>query len=135
MKIRIPVWLWIVIVLETLPLFLGPIAALNRPTLMGGPEAETLTLGAWMYVARNGSVGLAFLLAAYLRNAPMLFILIFVRLFTDIVDLPSLMAYGQDVSKPRVIGIFFFLYYVPAVVALRYLWGQLKDTSPVSEPA
>ena len=80
MKIKIPVWLWIVIVLETLPMFFGPYLALTRPAVMGGPEAETINQAAYMYAARNFAVGFAFLIASYLRSAPMLFILVFVYL-------------------------------------------------------
>ena len=38
MRIRIPVWLWVIIVLETAPMFIGPYVALTRPAFMGGPE-------------------------------------------------------------------------------------------------
>ena len=135
MKIKIPVWLWIVIVLETLPMFFGPYLALTRPAVMGGPEAETINQAAYMYTARNFAVGFAFLIASYLRSAPMLFILIFVRLVTDAIDLPTFLTFGLASNPGRAIGIFVFLYYIPAVFALRYLWSQMKDTSPVSEPA
>ena len=37
MKIRIPWWLAGIIILETLPMFLGPVAAIMSPTFMGGP--------------------------------------------------------------------------------------------------
>ena len=127
MKIKIPVWLWVVIVLETLPMFLGPLGALNNPSFMGGPEAEVLNQATYVYLARNVAVGLAFFIAAYLRNAPMLFVLIFVRLVTDLIDLPTFLAFGTFASPTRLIGIFVFLYYIPAVIALRYLWGQMKS--------
>ena len=126
MKINIPVWLWLVIVLEILPMFIGPYVALTRPGFLGGPEAETITYAAYIYTARNLAVGFAFLIAAYLRSAPMLFILIFVRFFTDIIDLPTFLTFGLASNPGRLIGIFVFLYYIPALVALRYLWGQMK---------
>ena len=126
MKIKIPLWLWVVIVLETLPMFIGPYVALTRPGFMGGPEAETINQAAYIYAARNFAVGFAFLIASYLRSAPMLFILIFIRLFTDVIDLPTFLTFGQSLNRVRLIGIFVFLYYIPALVALRYLWGQMK---------
>ena len=126
MKINIPVWLWLVIVLEILPMFIGPYVALTRPGFLGGPEAETITYAAYIYTARNLAVGFAFLIASYLRSAPMLFILIFVRLFTDIVDLPTFLTFGRSLNTRRLIGIFVFLYYIPALFALRYLWRQMK---------
>ncbi len=127
MKTRIPIWLWVVIALETLPMFFGPYMALTRPAFIGGPEAETVTYAAYLYSARNLAVGFAFLVASYLRSAPMLLILIVVRLFTDVIDLPTLLTFGLARSPGRLIGIFVFLYYIPALFALRYLWGRVKD--------
>ena len=126
MKIKVPVWLWVIIVLETLPMFIGPYVALSRPEFLGGPEAEAINQATYIYLARNFAVGFALLIASYLRSAPMLFILIFVRLFTDIIDLPTFLAFGRSLNTGRLIGIFVFLYYIPAVFALRYLWGQMK---------
>ena len=126
MRARVPLWLWVVIVLETLPMFVGPLVALNRPAFLGGPEAETSNQATYIYLARNFAVGFGLLIAAYLRSAPMLFILIFVRLCTDIIDLPTFLTFGRSVNRGRLIGIFVFLYYVPALAALRYLWGQMK---------
>ena len=39
-------------------------------------------------IARNLAVGIAFLVAIYLKNASMLFILIIVRLITDLIESP-----------------------------------------------
>ena len=50
-------------------------------------ESE-MTLSSSLYVARNLAIGLAFLIAIFMRNASMLFILIIVRLITDLIDAP-----------------------------------------------
>jgi hypothetical protein len=52
----------------------------------------------------------------------MLFILIFIRLFTDVIDLPTFFAFSTSLNMVRVSAIFVFLYYIPALIALRYLW-------------
>ncbi len=139
MKMRIPFWLTLVIILETLPMFIGPYVALTSPGFMGGPEAETISQASYIYTARNFAVGFALLIAWYQRSAPMLFILIFVRLFTDIIDLPTLLTFGLASNPVRVIAIFVFLYYIPALVALRYLWGQMNGeslkTGPIASPS
>ena len=57
----------------------------------------------------------------------MLFVLIFVRLLTDLVDLPTFLAFDLAANRARLIGIFVFLYYLPALLALRYLWGRMRD--------
>ena len=126
MKIQIPWWLTIILILETLPMFLGPVVALTNPGFMGGPEAEEINQAAFIYTARNVAVGLALLIAWALRSGPMLFILIFIRLVTDLFDLPTLLYFDLASNEPRIIAIFVFLYYIPAVYALWYIWRQMK---------
>lgn len=121
-----PWWLFVIIVLETLPMFIGPYVALTRPGFMGGPEAEAINQAAYIYTARNVAVGVALITAMLLRSAPMLFGLILVRLITDFFDLPTILAFGLVRNEAVTIGIFVFLYYIPAFIALRYLWGSMK---------
>ena len=126
-KIHIPWWLWIIIVLETLPMFLGPVAAITNPQIMGGPAAEAINQATYFYAIRNLAVGIAFLIAVLLRNAAMLFVLILIRLITDLGDLPIFLVFDLAQSPERAIGIFVVLYYIPAFIALRYLWKQMTD--------
>ncbi|MEL6237649.1 MAG: hypothetical protein AAFQ90_03545 [Pseudomonadota bacterium] len=126
-KIKLPWWLLVIIAIEILPMFLGPYIAMNRPAFMGGPEAETINQAAYIYTARNGAVGIALILATILRSAPMLFGLILVRLLTDFVDLPTILIFDLVQYKALNIGIFVFFYYIPAIVALRYLWRKMKE--------
>ena len=119
---KLPWWLLVIIALETLPMFIGPYVALTRPGFMGGPEAETINQAAYIYSARNFAVGIALLIALFLRSAPMLFILIAIRLITDLGDLPTLLSFDLVQNKALTVGIFVFLYYIPAVFALRFLW-------------
>lgn len=126
MKIRIPWWLAGIIILETLPMFLGPVAAIMNPAFMGGPDAMEINQATFVYAARNLAVGLAFTLAFALKNGPMLFILIVIRLITDAIDLPTFLLFDLAASPARLIAIFVFLYYIPAVIALRYIWSQMS---------
>ena len=129
---KLPWWLLVIIALETLPMFIGPYVALTRPGFMGGPEAEAINQAAYIYSARNFAVGIALVTALFLRSAPMLFILIVIRLITDLGDLPTLLHFSLVQNTELVIGIFVFLYYVPAVIALRFLWktgAQVKRDS------
>jgi hypothetical protein len=127
MKKPLPVWLTIIIVIETLPMFLGPLLALLRPDSFPGlnqlPDPRFV---AWLYTARNFAVGIGFLVAFALKNRSMLFVLILIRLITDLHDLPNLFT-GGAVSNPLpVIAIFVLLYYLPAIIALRYLWKEIN---------
>ncbi len=126
MKIALPWWLIVIVVIETVPMFLGPVAALTRPAFMGGPEAETINHAAYIYTARNVAVGVALLVALALRSGPMLFILILVRLITDIIDLPTILVFDVASNEPRVLAIFVFLYYIPAIYALWWLWREMR---------
>ncbi len=126
MKTHIPWWLTLIIILEVLPMFLGPVAALNLPGFLGGPGAEEINQATYIYTARNLAVGIAFIIAFMLKSAPMLFILIFIRLFTDLVDLPTMLLFDLASNTNRLIAIFVCLYYVPALIALRYLWKQMR---------
>ena len=126
MKIALPWWLTLIVIIETLPMIFGPVVALSFPPMLGGPGAEEINQAAFIYAARNLAVGLAFIIAFALKNGPMLFILIFVRLFTDLIDLPTFLYFGDVSNTTRLVSIFVFLYYIPAVFALWYLWKQLK---------
>jgi len=126
MRNVLPWWLTIIIVLETLPMFVGPVLSFLNPQFLGGPGIEEVHQAHYIYAARNFAVGFAFLIAFVMRSAPMLFILIIVRLATDLVDLPAFMIFDMSSNPPVTIASFVFLYYIPALVALRYLWTQIR---------
>ena len=125
-KISIPWWLSLIIFMEVWPMFVGPYLALTDPTFFGTPESTTTILGDWIYTARNFAVGVAFIIAYYLKSAPMLFILIFVRLFTDLIDGPAFWFFRDPISEFFFIFLFLFGYYIPGIIALIYLWKQIQ---------
>ena len=129
-KCQMPWWLTVIIVIETLPMFLGPLFALNNPAFLGGPETTEVGFATWLYTARNFAVGIAFVVAYLLRSAPMLFILILIRLLTDLVDGPAVLLFGMASNEIRLIAIFVMGYYIPALIALRFFWKQM--TSPTA---
>ena len=126
-KISIPWWLYVILFMEIWPMFVVPYLALTNPTFLGGPDASNLVAGSLIYLARNFAVGFAFLIAIYLKNASMLFILIFIRLFTDLIDGPAFLAFGMAANETRLIALFVLGYYIPAVIAMRYLWKQMTQ--------
>lgn len=110
------------------PMFFGPLIALLNPEFFEGLGDTELNLGSTLFIARNLAVGLAFLFAIYVRSAPMLFILILVRLITDFIDFPVF----QMFREPPLIGqiiIFTLLCYLPAFFGLRILWKEMKSPS------
>ena len=120
-KIAFTWWFALILFMLTWPMFVGPYAALNNPAFFGESE---LTLSLGLYIARNLAVGLAFLLAIYLRNASMLFILIIIRLATDLID-ASLFFTFKDQNVIGLVFIFSFFCYLPAIFGLRHLWNQI----------
>ncbi|MDX1735654.1 MAG: hypothetical protein R3228_14870 [Halioglobus sp.] len=132
MQKPLPVWLVVVVIIELLPMFLFPILLLSNPSaapaLTGG---EGLALSTAIYSARNVAVGIALVIALWLRHPAMLFILILVRLVTDLIDYPALIFLGGAENVFLVTAIFVFLFYIPATIALRYLWRQMNE-NPVS---
>ena len=120
--------LFFVLFLLISPMFFGPLIALLNPEFFEGLGDTELNLGSTLFIARNLAVGLAFLFAIYVRSAPMLFILILVRLTTDFIDFPVF----QMFREPPLIGqiiIFTLLCYLPAFFGLRILWKEMKSPS------
>lgn len=127
MKIKVPIWLVIIVVIELLPMFIGPAVAILAPSKMPGfGDVASPTLPIYTYAIRNLAVGLGLLLALILRNPSMLFVMILVRFITDLFDLPVGLMNHAFPNQVRVLLIFFILYYIPAIFALRYLWKQIK---------
>ena len=124
-KIPFTWWFILILFLEIWPMFVGPFIALNDPTFLGGEYAKNLTVGSIIYAARNIAVGLAFFISIYLRNAPMLFILIVIRLITDVIDAPAFFAFRPEANLIGLIVIFTLNCYLPALFGLRYLWRQM----------
>ena len=119
-KITFTWWFVIILFMLIWPMFVGPYIVIKNPAFF--LESE-LTLSSSLYVARNLAIGLAFLIAIFMRNASMLFILIIVRLITDLIDAPVFFA----LKDPNLIGliiIFTIFCYLPAIFGLRYLWKQ-----------
>ena len=120
-KITFTRWFIIVLFMLIWPMFVGPFIAIKSPEFF--LESE-VTLSSSLYIARNLAVGLAFLFAIFMRNALMLFILIIIRLITDLIDAPVFLAF----KNPDLIGLIFIFAlccYIPAIFGLRYLWKQL----------
>tara|TARA_Y100000996_G_scaffold348757_1_gene287380 strand:+ start:396 stop:788 length:393 start_codon:yes stop_codon:yes gene_type:complete len=119
-KITFTWWFVIILFMLIWPMFVGPYIALNNPTFFVGSE---VTLSSSLYIARNLAVGLAFLVAIFMRNASMLFILILVRLITDLIDAPVFFSF-KDPNLIGLIIIFTICCYLPAILGLRYLWKK-----------
>ena len=108
------------------PMFFGPLIALLNPEFFEGAGDKELSLGSTLFLARNLAIGLAFFFAIYMRSAPMLFILIFVRLITDLIDFPAFQIFRESPLIGQII-IFTALSYLPGFFGLRILWKEIKN--------
>jgi hypothetical protein len=129
-KKSLPGWLTVIIVIETLPMFAGPLLALLGPdSFPGFDQLPDPRFVAWLYAARNFAVGIAFLVALALKNRSMLFTLILIRLITDLHDLPNMLLNRSSSNPAWLIAIFVLFYYLPAIYALRTLWKEINGES------
>ena len=119
-KITFTWWFVLILFMLIWPMFVGPYIALNNSAFF--LESE-MTLSSSLYIARNIAVGLAFLFAIFIRNVSMLFILIVIRLITDLIDAPVFLSF-KDPNLIGLIFIFSLFCYLPAILGLRYLWKQ-----------
>jgi hypothetical protein len=127
-KLEYPWSLCLILFLLISPMFLGPLIALFNPEFFEGLGDNELSLGSSLFVARNLAIGLAFLVAIYMRSAPMLFILLLVRLIIDLIDFPAFQIFRESPLIGQII-IFSLICYLPAFFGLRILWKKMKNSS------
>ena len=127
-KLEYPWSLCLILFLLISPMFFGPLIALFNPEFFEGLGDNELSLGSSLFVARNLAIGLAFLVAIYMRSAPMLFILILVRLIIDLIDFPAFQIFRESPLVGQII-IFSLICYLPAFFGLRILWKEMKNSS------
>ena len=127
-KLEYPWSLCLILFLLISPMFFGPLIALFNPEFFEGLGDNELSLGSSLFVARNLAIGLAFLVAIYMRSAPMLFILILVRLIIDLIDFPAFQIFRESPLIGQII-IFSLICYLPAFFGLRILWKEMQNSS------
>jgi len=127
-KINFSWQLSLILFLLISPMFFGPLIALLNPEFFEGLGDNELSLGSTLFVARNLAIGFAFLFAIFMRNAPMLFILILVRLIIDLIDFPAFQMFRESPIIGQII-IFSLMCYLPAYFGLRILWKEMKNSS------
>ena len=127
-QISYPWWFSLILFLLVSPMFYGPLIAFLNPSFFGGEGSIELNLGSTLFVARNLAIGLVFLFAIYIKNGPMLFALILVRLITDLIDFPAFQIYREPPLMGQII-IFTMLCYLPAIYGLRFLWKEMGNNT------
>lgn len=121
----IPIWLWIIILIEiSVPTFFG-IATIIDPSLWG---ADSLGALGQLYVTRNLAMVFAIALAAILRSRVALFVAILARYLTDFTDITAAFLRGPDAETQQTLIVFAVLLLILPVFGLIWLFKRRAGT-------
>ena len=92
------------------------------------PGVSELDYVTQLYVTRNITVVIGLAVALFLRSHKSLFVILVVRLLTDVSDVITVYAFNLEVVKSSVPMVVFILI-IPALLALWYLWKRINQDS------
>lgn len=90
------------------------------------PDVSELNYVTQLYITRNVTVAIGIIIALLLKSHKALFVILAVRLLTDISDVITVYALNVEVIKssvPMVVAILI----IPALLALGYLWKRINQ--------
>lgn len=120
----LPVWVWVIALIQIiLVLFFSAGTAMNPGDFI--PGAFELDYVTQLYITRNVTVALGIVVALLLRSHKALFIMLIVRMLTDISDVITVYALNVEVIKSSVPMVVVILI-IPALLALVYLWKRIN---------
>ena len=115
----LPIWVWIITLIQILlVLFFSAGTAMNPAAFI--PNALQL------YITRNVTVVLGIIVALILRSHKALFLILTIRVLTDISDVITVYALNVDMIKPSVPMVVILLI-IPALLSLGYLFKRIKQ--------
>ncbi|APD07507.1 hypothetical protein UJ101_02003 [Flavobacteriaceae bacterium UJ101] len=121
----LPVWVWIIALIEIiLVLFFSIGTAMNPGEFI--PGVSELNYVTQLYITRNVTAVLGLIIALLLRSHKALFVMLIVRIVTDISDVVTVYAFDAEIIKssvPMVVGILI----IPPLFALGYLWKRIQN--------
>lgn len=121
----LPIWVWVIALIQiTLVLFFSFGTAMNPGDFI--PDVSELNYVTQLYITRNVTVAIGIIIALLLKSHKALFVILAVRLLTDISDVITVYALNVEVIKssvPMVVAILI----IPALLALGYLWKRINQ--------
>ena len=118
----LPIWVWIIIILQiVLVLFFSAGTAMNPGNFI--PGVSELNYVTQLYITRNVTVAIGIIIALLLKSHKALFLMLVIRLLTDISDVVTVYALNVEVIKSSVPMVVILLI-VPAMAAIVYLWKR-----------
>ena len=119
----LPIWVWIIVVVQVLLVsFFSAGTAISPSDFI--PGVSELNYVTQLYITRNVMTVLGIVVALFLRSHKALFVILIVRVLTDISDVISVYALEVEVIKSSVPMVVALLI-VPALLAIGYLWKRI----------
>ena len=115
----LPIWAWAIVLVAIVLVLFFSITAM-RPA--DGSELDYTTL---IYIIRNLTAVLGLIIALLLRSHKALFVILIVRMVTDISDAISAYILDVEAIKP-VVPMVVALLIVPALITILYLWKHIQ---------
>ena len=120
----LPIWVWLIVLAQILLVsFFSAGTAMDPAGFI--PDVSELNYVTQLYVTRNVTIVLGIVGALLLRSHKGLFVVLVVRLLTDIADVITVYALDVEViesSVPMVVALLI----VPALLAGGYLWKRIS---------
>ena len=121
----LPWWVWIIVVIEAaVPTIFGVATWLDPATYIEGAQSATYEIV--LYITRNLTTALGILLAIFLRSHVAIFILIIVRMTTDMADMINATLNGGGESVVQTIPFLIVLLIILPLIALYHLWQRIQ---------
>lgn len=123
----LPVWLWIIVFVEIVLVLFFSVGTLMNPGdfIPGVSELNYVTQ---LYVTRNITVVLGLIIALLLRSHKALFVVLIVRMLTDLSDVITVYVLNVEAIKSSVPMVVIILI-IPALISLVYLWKRINQNS------
>lgn len=122
----LPIWVWVIVLAQIgLVLFFSVGTAFNPEQFI--PNAAEANYATQLYITRNITVALAIIFALILKSHKALFVILLVRLLTDISDVITVYALNVEMIKSSVPMVVALLI-VPALAAIFYLSKRIRNS-------
>jgi len=120
----LPIWVWVIVLFQIgLVLFFSAGTAMNPAQFI--PDVTELNYITQLYITRNVTVVLGIIIALLLKSHKALFLILIVRLLTDISDVITVYVLNVEVIKESVPMVVALLI-VPAIAAVGYLLKRIN---------
>ena len=126
----LPIWVWAVVMIQiALVLLFSVGTAINPGDFI--PNVTELNYVTQLYITINITVALGVIIALLLKSHKALFVMLIVRVLTDISDVITVYALNVEVIKSSVPMVLVLLI-IPALLAVMYLWKVVKNEQDVT---